>query len=421
MTSASPPTPVKPLRPANAWNDTRRAGVLEFLRALGCRPAGVTEAELQGLFRLLSRAEEWDSPIRHEGHGRKSSLASPARCEQTLAPQIDRWVAAWWKEGRLLPSADGAGEGAPRWPHGRRFALCLTHDIDILQEYLWRERLRHLRHLAGAPPRRRALLFGSLAAQIVRRIGFRRGRASPPLDAWLQEEDRFGFRSTCHFFADPLPHATWQDKFYRYDDRIDYGGARCAIGEVIRKVSDAGWDVGLHGSLPSHASAELLRMERRALEAVAGRPVVSTRQHHLAWDVLRTPAAHAAAGLRIDSSVGSNTDIGFRCGTGLPFRMFDPGTDQPLDLLQMPLIVQDNPLAQLSAGCEDLMVQRGVELIDRVAEHGGAITLLWHNQHRPDSTAFRCYTRLLAEAAAREAWGCSMRQINDWWRPRLNP
>jgi hypothetical protein len=57
--------------------------------------------------------------------------------------------------------------------------------------------------------------------------------------------------------------------------------------------------------------------------------------------------------------------------------------------------------------------------MDRVAEVGGVLTLLWHNEKRPDSPAFGCYRAILKEAAARGAWGCSMRELDNWWRGRM--
>lgn len=401
-----------------ALTKPQRDYALGFLRSLDRDPSALGDGELRLVFDLLSRREEWECPVRHENHNWEPSLAPVARREGSFAPLLEQQVEAWGREGRL-PRVTGT---AARWPNGKAFALCLTHDIDILQEYLWLERWRHLPSLRRAPARQRAVMIGSLVAQAAKRVAHvGRKRASPPLDAWLEAENRHGFRSTCHFFADPLPHATWEDKFYRYRDRIEYEGRSRTIGEVIRAVAQAGWDAGVHGSLPSHRDDSLLSLEKDAVEAAAGQPVVSTRQHHLAWDVRVTPGVHAAAGLRVDSSLGSNIDLGFRCGTGMPFFVYDLAADRPLDLLQIPLVIQDNPLQRLSAGNEDLMTARCVELIDRVAAVGGAITLLWHNQHRPGSVAFRCYERVLAAAAERGAWGCSMRQLDEWWRGRLAP
>ena len=62
------------------------------------------------------------------------------------------------------------------------------------------------------------------------------------------------------------------------------------------------------------------------------------------------------------------------------------------------------------------MYRRCIELMDRVADVGGVLTLLWHNHHRVKSAEFRCYERVLTEAASRGAWGCSMRQLDRWWR-----
>ncbi len=391
----------------------QRNYVQKILREWGWRPQSLGDADLVGIFHLLARREEHESGVRHNNHNWELSLGQISRREQALRPVVEEQIATWREQGKIAPLSSAA---EVQWPSNKRFALCLTHDIDILQEYLWRERLRHLWRVRTAPGEFRAKIIGSFLKQVARRFLAVPGLKSPPLDSWLEVEDRFGFRSTCHFFADTIATRTWDDVFYRYDDTVIYDGKKCPIGEVVGRIADAGWDVGLHGSHRAHFDEGILQAELESVEAAARCNVVSARQHHLTYDIRTTPIIQERVGLRIDSSLGSNIDIGFRCGTGMPFRMYDLVGDRPLDLIQIPLVVQDNPLAALSANDEKLMVARCVELMERVARVGGAITLLWHNQHRPGSLMFRVYERVLEEAAQRGAWGCSMSQLNSWCR-----
>jgi hypothetical protein len=232
----------------------------------------------------------------------------------------------------------------------------------------------------------------------------------------LEAEARHGFKSTFLFMADPMPSPCWEDGFYHYEDRICFEGRRSTIGDLIGTVVRRGWDVGLHGSCRSHMDAEILLAEKQAVEKATGRPITSTRQHHLLCDVRCTPRVQAEAGFLTDSTFGSNINTEFRCGTCLPFFMYDRVRDEPFPLLQIPLVIQDVPLASNMAGDEELMVRRCTELLDRVADVGGVLTLLWHNSTYPDSVEFRCYQRILDYASARSAWGCSMRELDEWWR-----
>lgn len=392
----------------------RRTYVYRFLEALGFGVEELGERELLQVFLLLSRAEEYATRTRHNGHNWELAFACLERRDQHLVPVIETWIREWARDGRIVRGR----RARPLWPDGKRFCLCLTHDIDNLQEYPWLQRLRALPYQGRAPTRTRLAYLGSLAKQVARRATVFRKKPSPPLDLWLEAESRFGFRSTCLFAGQPGARPSWEDIFYRYGDMIDFEGRKCSIGDAIRAVAERGWDVGLHGSCSSHANVGLLRAEKMALERVAGVPISSTRQHHLMCDVRVTPRAQAEAGFSTDSTFGSNFGIGFRCGTGLPFFMYDIVRDEELSLLQVPLVVQDIVLARNTARDEELMVGACVALMERVAKVDGAMTLLWHNDYRRGSIEFRSYERVLESAACMGAWGCSMRQLNEWWRRR---
>jgi hypothetical protein len=46
------------------------------------------------------------------------------------------------------------------------------------------------------------------------------------------------------------------------------------------------------------------------------------------------------------------------------------------------------------------------------------LTLLWHNDYFPNDPPFRAYAKILQKAAEMGAWGCSLKDINNWWRSR---
>ncbi len=391
----------------------RRKYVVDHLERAGWIVDGLGDDQFLTIFRLLSRVEEFETTTRHNRHNWELLFAPIERRDQAMIPILERQLVAWENQGLLR-----CRKSDSRWPAGRPFCVCLTHDVDQLQEYLWLERWRSLRHQQDAPGREKLLTIASFLKESARRIVTGGRRATPDLEQWLEVEERHGFKSTFMFFGVPVPRPCWEDAFYRYSDHIDFGGLRITIGEAMRRLADTGWDVGLHGSCESHTNATSLRAEREAVEEVIGAPITSTRQHHLLCDVRITPRVHAEAGLLTDSTFGSNVNTEFRCGTCLPFFMYDLVRDEPLPVLQVPLVIQDGPLAENLARDEELMVHRCVELMDRVEEVGGVLTLLWHNQHRSDTAEFRCYSRVLAEAARRDAWGCSMKQLDDWWRNR---
>src|SRR5437868_3322358 len=109
----------------------------------------------------------------------------------------------------------------------------------------------------------------------------------------------------------------------------------------MRQIADRGWDVGLHGASASSLDAGRLYAERQSIEKASGRAATTIRQHNLIFDVRYTPRNQAQAGFRADSTMGSNRGIGFRCGTAFPFPIYDLAADAPLDLLEVPMMIQD--------------------------------------------------------------------------------
>lgn len=401
-------------RGARELSDARTAYATDFFLSLGYDARSMSPKRLEEAFQLLSRTEELETENKYNGHNWEMTFASFARRAQAHVPLLESRAERLVEEGQLrrIP------EAFPRWPGDARFALCLTHDIDILHEHLWRERWRALPHVRGLSSQQQLQFLLGFFKHALGQLAFV-GRRTPPLEIWLELEERFGFKSTCCFVADETARPSWEDCFYRYADSIHFEGTRRAIGEVIAAVAERGWDVGLHGSTNSFASAETLAAERSSVEAAAGVPVRSVRQHHLCFDIRRTPRAQLEAGLTVDSTIGSNIDTVFRCGTGMPFFLYDLGADRQLELLEVPLVIQDLPLMRNFVHDEDLIVARCRELIERAASVGGAITLLWHNHHRQDSVEYRCYEKVLAAAKELGAWGCSMAELETWWRDRV--
>lgn len=387
-----------------------------FVRLAGFDPAGLTNGELGLILHSLARTEELETERRHNGHNWTVEFGGLRRRRLRHEPYLDQLLQSRHREGsieRLEPPES-------RWPEGKRFALVLTHDVDQLVRNSVRDRIRLQRHLLSAPAERRPFLVGGLLRSLAGRIADPTNRNScwQPLDAWMETEARHGFTSSFFFFGQPLPHPVYEDAFYRYGDTARFEGRRMEIGDIIRAVAASGWDVGLHGSRRAHLEVDVLRREKEQLEAASGREVRTARQHHLTFDVTTTPILYDAVGLAADSSLGSNQTSDFRCGTGLPFFYFDRRSRQSLNLLSVPLIVQDVALFRVQQMDAELAVRHVTELMQDTAARRAALTLLWHNSVTADSPEAWAYRRILEEASGLGAWGCSVAEIDRWWRQR---
>ena len=112
----------------------------------------------------------------------------------------------------------------------------------------------------------------------------------------------------------------------------------------MRILLQEGFDIGLHGSYLSALENGLLSEQKTFLEKTLSAPVNTTRQHWLHWKAPITPNLQVQAGFKADTTLGYNWNIGFRCGTSLPFFLFDYQAKKVLPRVELPLIIQDGAL-----------------------------------------------------------------------------
>lgn len=294
------------------------------------------------------------------------------------------------------------------------YTLVLTHDVDELEwrgmGLLGRPALALARAASlGAASR---LLTGRASfADFLRCLGllFRlpliiAGIVKDPLRASIDRitrlERAYGARST--FFLMPFAHRAgrradmgpaprWRASRYRLSDHAG----------LIRALVARGWEAGVHG-IDCHVSVEAARAERAELQTVVGPDVpVGVRMHWL----YRSPALEfnlAEAGFAYDSTLGSNSFIGF---PSLPdgTRALRPFADAETGLPVVPLVIQD--VALLRADHMNLKPGDAWQAIETVLKearrHRAVVTVLWHND---SFLAPRCwggiYRRLLERASA---------------------
>ena len=88
------------------------------------------------------------------------------------------------------------------------------------------------------------------------------------------------------------------------------------------------------------------------------KPVMDRKcQHFLHYDIRTTPAVHAEAGSKYDSTIGFNDNVGFRFGTCYPYHLYDLKAEKELPIMEISLIIQDgamlNPVKGMRLG-EDI-------------------------------------------------------------------
>ena len=320
---------------------------------------GPTGDEVADAFFHLARVEEaaWPGkPARLDEHGRFLGAWSSL---DPLAPPLERLRA------RL-------GVDPPRWG-GARFAVALTHDVDV--PWRWsrvgvRGAASRVKQALGRRQLGTAVAeAGALGAAPVHRV-----RGTDPywsFDRIVGGETARGARSTFFLMAG---HAHPADG----PSAETYDRVRPRLVELL---DGAGAEVGLHGSYTAAGDDAVLGAEKARLDAL-GPAVRGQRYHYLRVRPHENLASLPGLGIAYDSSLGFPDAIGFRAGIAQPFRPWDLAAGRPHDLVEIPLAVMDVTLGEeryawLSARDAE---PRILALLDRAAEQGGGFAILWHSE-----------------------------------------
>jgi len=282
------------------------------------------------------------------------------------------------------------------WPDNRKFALCLTHDVDRVQKKWWHCAYYLLK--TGNPYHLVSL--------------FNKGRERPywNFDKIVEIEKNFGVFSTFFFLnetkrVDILKPSSYKLTFGNYNIKDP------DIVEVIKTLDSGGWEIGVHGSYDSYLNKELLLTEKATLERILGKSVLGIRQHFLNLEIPRTWELQCAVGFKYDVTFGSRDKVGFRDEMDIPFR--------PLDIpqfLAIPLTIMDGPLFEHSDNVEDAW-RKCKELIVEAEGRGALLTVLWHNnafneEEYPGRAGL--YEKIIQECKTRGAWIARCCDIFEW-------
>ncbi len=367
---------------------------------------------------MLLREEENATLHRDQWSNWEYSFSDRFHRGKLWEPEVSEWVS----EVRQKAKAKGKVVG-PMWPNGHRFAVCLSHDVDLVSPRISGRQL--LRRVFQAFQVADSGILEKCLLAIRRLVGSTRAlaklpEADPTLGVLLKLEAELGVKSSYFFLMPQHGSISKYDMWYQPQDAVQFQGRKTNVAGLIRHVAEAGHDVGLHGSIFSARSAPMLRAQKEALEGIVGKEVVSTRQHYLQYDLDTTLAAQEAAGFRVDSTLGFNRNIGFRSGACHPYRMFHAKQGRATSVLELPLIIQDGALIAPNAlEFDQQMSRKAMEtLLERVEKTEGVLTLLFHPDQFDKVRMVELYRWFVELAQLKGAWVTSAAEIEKWWSQR---
>jgi hypothetical protein len=205
----------------------------------------------------------------------------------------------------------------------------LTHDIDFLYRYPHFGAV--LRALGGSLFRREGL--SAMGHHWKRYRQIKSGAARDPYDTfdWLLSPAPNWQKKVLYLMAGG---ETAHDNHYRPDDP--------KVREVIELARSRGYLIGLHPSYNAGFKPELFQREKQKLEHICGQTIVHSRQHWLRWKWPHTPYLLEQAQIREDASFGYRRHLGFRAGTGFPYRPYNFHSEKAFRWTERPLALMES-------------------------------------------------------------------------------
>lgn len=282
--------------------------------------------------------------------------------ERAWVNRIGQFLASWQSHVKIA----GSLEPRPTKP-GR---IWLVHDVDALRKtpaIRLKQSVFHFFNalrLARGGQWRAALTKGS--------HGLRFLLSNPSYWAFEQicglEEQR-QMRSQFLFYAGK--GGLWRWPVQQLFDP-DYDTSQPPAAQQMARLSQGGWQVGLHQSFRSWSKAEDMQQELAHLQRSTVSVDLCCRQHWLRFSWSDTWAAQEQAGLKFDTTLGFNDRSGFRNGAALRFRPW--GLKGSLECV--PMVVTDS---QLYDYCLNKPPSAKAWL-EEVAAVGGEAAVVWHQQ-----------------------------------------
>jgi hypothetical protein len=260
----------------------------------------------------------------------------------------------------------GLDKSAPFNYNGKTFAICLTHDIDVVRKWsafgIYNEVVNKFIFGREDIRLRRERFSKFLYYLISGRDPYRDG-----LRKIINFETSLGVRSTFFFM---VGGGSKFDVNYKWDT---------FILDLIDRLKSSGFEIGLHGSFNSFKDFDMLKMERRRIGELVGLDVIGVRQHFLRFDFKLTPKIQSEAGFRYDSTLGFSNFMGFRCGYSLPFFIYDIDTNREMSIVEIPLIFMDS--CYQYGRCDDLdgVIKKLKFILDVTRSFNGILNVLFHN------------------------------------------
>jgi len=320
----------------------------------------------------------------------------------------------------------GFPPGVPMWPHGKKHAVVVTHDVDQpfyyhgMGRFRWDSAKKQVREKDYLGATRSVM--GGARRFIKGRVASLSGVAGDPnfrFDDWGRAESKMPSGSAYYVAVTSCSMDGGHARDVPYDFRHP-----SIVRELLAAI-DRGSEVGLHASINSRLNEARLKFEKEALESILGGYQISGVRHHY-WSLdhdhaERTLWGHAKAGFKYDTSFGLSDTPGFRRGLARPFSPYDCERDEKVPILELPTTFMDRTIFDYvrDAECGEHLLH---EHIQHVFDFGGTVVFNMHLETlnpkliKGGGYVFLRVLQNLAES--RDIFWTTPNGLVNWWTER---
>jgi len=270
---------------------------------------------LETIFFHISRMEEWQCNDQDldEWDMMKTDQQFLVRYQLHQIPVVDQLVYAFGKSIGIISDPP-------------KSTIRITHDIDETMQST--NFLKSLRSSAGIIWRRQNW------TSIIRtwKALFNNQKNNYDTFDWMLSDS--ATMEKCIYFL--------VDGKTKYDTPYDLGTPR--MQTIFQMCKEKNYKIGIHPSYACWKNQKKFKAEKEKLEALVNLPIEISRQHYLHFDFKITPNILDQQNIKEDSTMGFNDRIGFRCGTGFGYHLYDFENEKPFNFIETPLVVMDSSL-----------------------------------------------------------------------------
>lgn len=111
--------------------------------------------------------------------------------------------------------------------------------------------------------------------------------------------------------------------------------------KFILRAKNEDISIGIHPSYDTYNNSEIMLKEKEALENLTSENIQKSRQHFLHFSFKHTPDVLETVNIIEDSTIGYSDRIGFRSGTGFPYRLYNFKNEKPWKFIEVPFVCMD--------------------------------------------------------------------------------